>query len=140
MSEVENSSLALSSEETDHLIRSTKKQKSNDANFFPQRTVKSYKDSLTQLSSEWENHLLQNMHIHNDNVGSDLNEDPDDPYPTILLSSEEKQRTRAPWRSVLIVKAFGKSLGFKYLNHICAIWKPQGDLQCIDLDLDYYLI
>nr|POE95164.1 hypothetical protein CFP56_25281 [Quercus suber] len=81
------------------------------------------------------------MHIHDNDAGSDLDEDLDDPYPTILLSNEEKQCARAPWRLALIVKAFGKSLGFKYLNHkIHAIWKPQRDLQCIDLSLDYFLI
>lgn len=85
--------------------------------------------------------MLQNMHIHDDDAGSDLNEYLDDLYPIILLSNEEKQCTRAPQCSALIAKAFGKSLGFKYLNHkIHAIWKPQGDLQCIDLGLDYFLI
>lgn len=96
MSKAENSSLALSSEEADHLIKSTKQQKSNGANFCPQHPIKSYRDSLTQLSPEWENHMQQNMHIHDDDAGSDLNEYLDDLYPIILLSNEEKQCTRAP--------------------------------------------
>ena len=42
---------------------------------------------------------------------------------------------------MLIIKAFGKSLGFKYINYkIRAIWKPQGELQGIDLGLNYFLI
>ena len=65
----------------------------------------------------------------------------DNTCPLILLSKEDKQRTRVPWRSALIVKAFGKLLGFKYLNYkIRAIWKLQGDLQCIDLGLGYFLV
>ena len=81
------------------------------------------------------------MHLNDDDVGSDLDEDPKDPYVVILLFNKEKKRTRAPWQSTLIVKAFGKSLGFKYLDFkIRAIWKPQGELQCIDLGLDYFLI
>lgn len=83
----------------------------------------------------------KHMHIHDSDVGSYLDKDPDDPFPVFLISSEEKQRTRAPSRFALIVKALGKSLGFKYLNlKIRAIWKPQGDLQCIDLGLDYFFI
>lgn len=41
----------------------------------------------------------------------------------------------------LIIKAFGKSLCFKYVDYkIHTIWKSQGDLQCIGLGLDYFLI
>lgn len=41
----------------------------------------------------------------------------------------------------MIIKAFGKSLGFKFIDYkIRAIWKPQGKLQCFDLGLDYFLI
>ena len=85
--------------------------------------------------------MLQNLHLQDEDEGSDIDEDPDDNFPAILLSSEEKQRTRAPQRLALIVKPFDRSLGFKYLDFkIRAIWKPQGDIQCIDLGLDYFLI
>ncbi|KAK9999881.1 hypothetical protein SO802_019484 [Lithocarpus litseifolius] len=85
--------------------------------------------------------MLQNMHLDDDDANYNLDEDLNDSYPVILLSSEEKQSTRAPWGSALIVKAFKKSLGYKYLDFkIRAIWKPQGKLQCIDLGLDYFLI
>lgn len=80
--------VALSTEETDHLVRSTKKQKAASKPFSPQRPILSYKDSVLRLEL-----------------------DNNDPYPTILLSREEKLWTRSPWRSTLIIKAFGKSLG-----------------------------
>ena len=85
--------------------------------------------------------MLQNLHLQDEDAGSDIDEDPDDNFLVILLSSEEKQRTRALWRSALIVEPFGRSIGFKYLDFkIRAIWKPKGDIQCIDLGLDYFLI
>ena len=32
-------------------------------------------------------------------------------------------------------------MGFKYMDFkIRALWKPQGDLQCIDLGLDFFLV
>ena len=70
--------------------------------------------------------MLQNMHLNDNDAGSDLDEDPEDPYAVILLSSEGKKCIRASWLSTLIVKAFGKSLGFIYLDFkIRAIWMPR---------------
>lgn len=48
--------------------------------------------------------MLQNLHLQDEDMGFDLDEDPVDTFPIILLSSEEKKQTRAPWRSALIVK------------------------------------
>ncbi len=53
----------------------------------------------------------------------------------------EKLKIQAPWRSTLIIKAIGKSVGFKYMDFkIRSLWKPQGDMQVIDLRLDFFLI
>ena len=46
----ENAPSTHSSEEMDHLVRNTKKQKSTSADFCPQQPIKSYRDSLTYLS------------------------------------------------------------------------------------------
>uniref|UniRef100_A0A2N9HWM2 CCHC-type domain-containing protein n=1 Tax=Fagus sylvatica TaxID=28930 RepID=A0A2N9HWM2_FAGSY len=74
-------------------------------------------------------------------VVSDDEVEIDDQYPTILLSKEEKLRIQAPWRSALIIKAIRKSVGFKYMDFkIRSLWKPQGDMQIIDLGLDFFLI
>ena len=142
-----DASANLSSEESGLLICSTKKQKATSQDFCPQWTLHFYKDSLVQPIHTWEDHSLQNLRIFYANIESDQDEESDqddnsnDTSPLILLSKEDKQHIRAPWRSTLIIKAFGKSLGFKYIDYkIQAIWKPQGKLQCIDLSLDYFLI
>ncbi|KAK9983794.1 hypothetical protein SO802_033319 [Lithocarpus litseifolius] len=76
----ENPSLAFSSEETDHLVRSTKKQKSIATYSYPQQPLKLYRDSFTHLSSSWESCMLHNMHRNDEDAGSDLDEDPEDPF------------------------------------------------------------
>lgn len=41
----------------------------------------------------------------------------------------------------LIVKVFGRSVGFSYLlSKIMTLWKLVGKLDCVDLSCDYYLI
>ena len=121
----------LSSKESDLLIRSTKKQKASLQALCPERPLRSYKDSLIQPNRDWEDHFLQNLQLTDMDIDSNQDDDSDDSSPLILLSKEDKQRIRAPWRSALIIKAFGKTLGFKYFDYkIRAIWKPQGDLQC----------
>ncbi|GMY19594.1 hypothetical protein FCV25MIE_14833 [Fagus crenata] len=74
-------------------------------------------------------------------VTSDLEDNMEDDIPVILLSKAEKERIHAPWRSALIIKAFGKSVGFKYMDFKTrSLWKLVGDMQCIDLGNDYFLI
>jgi hypothetical protein len=59
----------------------------------------------------------------------------------ILLSKDDKRHIQAPWQSVPIIKAFGKSVGFKYMDFkIRSLWQPKGDMQCIDLGLDFFLV
>jgi hypothetical protein len=129
-----------SQEELDLMERSTKKQK-GEGTFLPQRSLRSYKDSLVSPSNNWENHADFNMDNPFEEEDSDGECDIDEKYPTISLSKEEKMRIQAPWRSALIIKAFGKSIGFKYMEYkIKVLWNPIGELQCIDLGLDYFLI
>lgn len=133
--------VALSTEETDHLVRSTKKQKASSKPFSPRRPILSYKDSVLRPSFDWEDSPAQNLPFNDEDAHSDIELDNNDPYPTILLSREEKIRTRTPWRSTLIVKAFGKLLGFKCFDFkIRTIWKLAEDIHIIDLGLDYFLI
>jgi hypothetical protein len=70
-----------------------------------------------------------------------MEDDSDEQIPVILLSKEEKIRIQAPRKSALIIKAFGKSIGFKFMDFkIRSLWKPRGDMQCIDLGLDFFLV
>ncbi|GLT40485.1 hypothetical protein SLA2020_146200 [Shorea laevis] len=73
---------------------------------------------------------------------SDVDEDPDDPTPIILLSKAEKRRIREPWMNALIIKAFhSKPLGYNYVYpRVKAQWKPTGKWDFIDLGLDFFLV
>ena len=131
-----------SPEEEDLIRRSTKKQK-GDGSFLPPQTLRSYKDSLVNPEGYWQDHTMQDtMHTEETNeVTSNVEDNIDDDIPIILLSKAEKERINAPWRSALIIKVFGKSVGFKYMDFkIRSLWKPLGDMQCIDLGNDYFLI
>ncbi|GKV26879.1 hypothetical protein SLEP1_g36097 [Rubroshorea leprosula] len=72
---------------------------------------------------------------------SDIDDDPDDPTPIILFSKEEKRRMREPWKNALIVKTFGKPVGYNFLyGSLKAQWKPAGKWDCIDLGYDFFLV
>jgi hypothetical protein len=130
-----------STEEADLMQRSTKKQKGGGTSFLPPRTQKSYKDSLIYPTGDWEQHSDTNMTPPPEEVLSDDEELMDDKYPSILLSRVEKLRIRAPWRSALIIKAIGKSVGFKFMDYkVRTLWKLQGEMQMIDLGMDFFLL
>nr|POE68543.1 hypothetical protein CFP56_60529 [Quercus suber] len=62
-------------------------------------------------------------------------------FATVNLSRETKQRIRPPWTNVLIIKVFGKMVGFSYLqSKLHALWKPIGRINCVDLECDFFLI
>lgn len=45
-------------------------------------------------------------------------------FTAVSLSREDKERIRASWASSLIVKSFGRSLGFMFLSSkIRELWK-----------------
>ena len=59
----------------------------------------------------------------------------------ITISKEEKARIRAPWHQTIIVKTFGRKIGFHYLSsRISAMWKPNGSMESTDLGFDFYLV
>ena len=59
----------------------------------------------------------------------------------VKLLKETKARIRAPWSKALIVKVYGKSMGFNYLTFkINALWKPMARMDCVNLGKDYFLI
>ena len=46
---------------------------------------------------------------------------------TLSLSKEEKHRIREPWEQAIIVKTFGRNVGFLYLSsRLRSMWKPIG--------------
>lgn len=59
---------------------------------------------------------------------------------TVKLSSTTKQCIRAPWSKALIVKVFGRKVGFNYLHSkLLSMWKPVGKMDCVDLEERYFL-
>ncbi|GMY19252.1 hypothetical protein FCV25MIE_14491 [Fagus crenata] len=84
-----------SQEELDLMERSTKKQK-GEGTFLPQRSLRSYKDSLVSPSNNWETHADFNMDNPLEEEDSDGECDIDDKYPTISLSKEEKLPSTCP--------------------------------------------
>ena len=118
-------------------------EQKGDRSFLPPRTLRSYKDSLVNPEGFWQDLTMQDsIHTEETNeVASDIEDNMDDDIPMILLSKAKKEQIHAPWRSALIIKAFGKSVGFKYMDFkVRSLWKPMRDMQCIDLGSDYFLI
>ena len=62
-------------------------------------------------------------------------------FAAVKISKEFKNRIRAPWSDTLIVKVFGRIVGFTYLHSkLMALWKPAGRMDCVDLGCDFFLI
>nr|POE90285.1 hypothetical protein CFP56_61270 [Quercus suber] len=59
----------------------------------------------------------------------------------VLLSKEMKERIRALWSKALIVKVYGRTVGYNYLTFkINALWNPMARMTCVDLGKDFFLI
>ena len=59
----------------------------------------------------------------------------------VKLSGERKNKIRASWSRALIVKVFGKSVGFHFLHsRLTSMWKPSGKMDYIDLGYGFFLI
>ena len=59
----------------------------------------------------------------------------------ISLSKETKQRFRALWAKALIVKVFGKTVGYNFLHaKLMGLWKPAWRVDMVDLGRDFFLL
>ena len=59
----------------------------------------------------------------------------------VKQSKETKLRIRAKWSHSIIIKVFGRTVGYHFLHSkIMSLWKPAGRLDCVDLGFDYFLI
>ncbi|XP_075649868.1 uncharacterized protein LOC142620377 [Castanea sativa] len=64
-----------------------------------------------------------------------------DGMAAVKLSKATKLRIRSPWANALIIKVFGRSVGYHYLHsRIMSLWKPTERMDCVDLEKDYFLI
>ena len=132
------------SEEEDELHRSIKKFKeSNGARSFIQpRTLISYRDTLLgDIPGAYEQafNLERNW---DENFESDTNLEPlIKGMVEVKLSKEIFPQIRTPWSKALIVKVYGRTVGFNYLTFkINALWKPMAKLDCVNLGNDFFFI
>ena len=59
----------------------------------------------------------------------------------MILSKEVKQHIHAPWANSLIVKVYGRTVGYHFLQaRLNALWKPSGRMDIIDLGKDFFLV
>ena len=59
----------------------------------------------------------------------------------VRLSSHSKNQIRAIWANALIVKVFGKTVGFHFLrSRLASLWKPSSRMDYINLGYDFFLI
>nr|XP_023918488.1 uncharacterized protein LOC112030039 [Quercus suber]POF02866.1 uncharacterized protein CFP56_10923 [Quercus suber] len=58
----------------------------------------------------------------------------------VKFSSDFKQQIRDPWVRALIVKVYGKSVGFNFLqSKLLALWRPASRLDCVNLGNGFVL-
>lgn len=61
-------------------------------------------------------------------------------FVAMKLSKETKSRIRGAWSNALIVKVFGRMVGYHYLHRMAmSLWKPQCRVDCLDLGRDFFL-
>nr|POE78860.1 transposon tx1 uncharacterized 149 kda protein [Quercus suber] len=59
----------------------------------------------------------------------------------VSLSKEEKIRIRVLWGNAIIVKTFGRKVGFLFLStKLRSMWRPSGRMDIIDLGNDFFLV
>ena len=59
----------------------------------------------------------------------------------VKLTRETKIRIRKPWSNALIIKLYGRTVGFNVLqNKLNFLWKRAGRLDCVDLGENFYSV
>ncbi|KAE8704604.1 hypothetical protein F3Y22_tig00110450pilonHSYRG00928 [Hibiscus syriacus] len=111
----------------------------NGTNSMP--VVKSYADTLKGLT---ESPARIEPVFGDDDVQlleGDVEVDRSGPYPMIQFSERVHETIDRNMGQTVIVRMLGKSVGYRALwNKIHTLWKPQGKIQMIDLENEYYLI
>lgn len=80
---------------------------------------------------------LMDDEAESDDEVSDLREG----LAAVKLSRETKRQIRGPWAQSLIVKLYGRSVSFNFLqSKLNLLWKPTGRLDCVDLGHDFYSV
>lgn len=100
----------------------------------------SYKDKLMKVENPVNVDI--NMTCPEDDFSSDSESESetDTEMPSIRLSRLDKRKMQKPWRQEIIVKAFGKVVGYNFLlPRVKAQWKPAGKMDCVDIGDDFFV-
>ncbi|OMO73228.1 hypothetical protein CCACVL1_17379 [Corchorus capsularis] len=97
-----------------------------DAAVDHQPVHQTYRDKLVNQVDDMQFSFTANSRFLDEE--SDVEEeDSEDGIPVILLSREEKRRIREPWLHSIIIKTYGKNVGYNFLfPKIKAQWNPKG--------------
>lgn len=145
-------SRARSLEEENKLVRSTKKVKDShhgitEDNLSPREepvhsSKLSFRDKLVgEVPEAYSQSLAFSNHMEAESESDEETEDIREGFAAVSLLKETKQRIRAPWTKALIVKVFGKTVGYNFLHaKILNLWKPSGRIDMVDLGKDFYLV
>jgi hypothetical protein len=145
MMEVDSFAEELSGEEEAELCRSNKRVKDGDGvhSHAAKSDGLSYKDKLVGcFPGAFEQAFFGDDLMEDPDISDNEEDVPEDGNVLVYkISRELKQRIRAPWVTSLIVKVFGRSVGYHYLHQrIHSMWNPTGSLECIDLGHDFFLV
>lgn len=81
------------------------------------------------------------MDALSDDEEEDNEKEEDRTCPTITLTREDKLKLQTPWKHTLIIKIWGRQVGYAYLLcRITSIWKPKAKMELIAMENDYYLV
>ena len=127
-----------SREEEAELKRSTKKVKDSHPSFGDG----SFKDKLLgDLPGAYAQAFRFNPLKEDETFSDDELDDLIEGVAVVRFLGDDKARLRGRWAFALIIKPFGRNVGFHFLqNKILALWKPVGHMECIDLEFGFYLI
>ena len=82
------------------------------------------------------NPLEEGETLSNDELG-----DLTDGVASVHFSCDDKAHLRGRWAFALIIKTFGRNVGFHFLqSKIMALWKPASHMESIDLEYGFYLV
>lgn len=104
----------------------------------------SYRDKLTKTDHSTGTHLHTFTHqplpLYTNHLMDEII-NPKEGSAFVPISSDDKKCIYQRWVKVLIVKVYGKTVGYNFLKRkLHNLWKPSEDLNIIDLGKDSFLI
>lgn len=145
------SEASVRSRKEDHILqRSTKKVKESHRDSFGHKNQRpnskvegrSYRDKLVgECTGGFEKKFEVENTMEMETMSNDETEEDLPSKATVSLSGDRKGKILAAWTNALIVKVFGKTVGYHFLiSRLVSLWKPVGRMECIDLGNEFFLI